>query len=176
MAVYETNLPGVGKKFEMDLDTEDEGRISLVIHNTGRREIFHKDSAEADAEKLFELTDEEARQFGTILEGAYFQPVRTQSVETLLDDETLLEWIEIQAGANLDGKTLLDSDLRQETGCSVLAIRRGRETFASPEPEFELQAKDTLVVLGPPEGVDKLIERCASSQTESNAPQGSGTE
>lgn len=158
MAVYETNLPGVGKKFEFDL--EEGARIVVVIHNTGRREIFHKDHEDADAERIFELTDEESRQFGTILEGAYFQPVSTQTVETLLDDETLLEWIEIEEGADLEGRTLVGSELRQQTGASVLAVRRGSQTFASPEPEFEFQAGDTLVALGPEEGITALVKKC----------------
>lgn len=170
MAVYETNLPGVGKKFEFDLDAHEGERLSVVIHNTGRREVFHKEDPDADGEKLFELTDEESRQFGTILEGAYFQPVSSQPVETLLDDETLLEWIEIQDGSDLVGRTLVGSNLRQETGCSVLAVRRGSETFASPEPEFEFEAEDTLVALGPVEGMRELIERCGA------ALEGSGTE
>lgn len=172
MAVYETNLPGVGKKFEFELESD--ARIVIVIHNTGRREIFHKEDKEADARKLFELTDEEARQFGTILEGAYFQPVGAQSVETLLDEDTLLEWVEIEQGAELAGETLVGSELRQETGVSVLAVRRGGETFASPDPEFEFQIGDTLVALGPSEGIAALVRRCGMHPGSEEEPSNQG--
>ncbi len=172
MAVYETTLPGVGKKFEFDL--EEDARLVIVIHNTGRREIFHKETEDADAEKLFELTDEEARQFGTILEGAYFQPVGTQTVETLLDDETLLEWVEVEDGAEIAGQTLVGSNLRQDTGVSVLAVRRGNETFASPEPEFEFDVGDTLVALGPEDGIAELVRRCGLTPGREDAPSDQG--
>jgi len=37
MTVYESDLPGVGKKFEVELD--DERRLVIVIHNTGKQEL-----------------------------------------------------------------------------------------------------------------------------------------
>ena len=40
MTVYESDLPGVGKKFEVDLD--DEATLVIVIHNTGKREVCHR--------------------------------------------------------------------------------------------------------------------------------------
>ncbi|MFC6837086.1 cation:proton antiporter regulatory subunit [Halomarina ordinaria] len=146
MTVYEADLPGVGKKFEVEL--EGESRLVIVIHNTGKRELFIRPEEGADSEKLFELSDRLARQVGTIMEGAYFQPIRTETIDTVLADDTLIEWAKVQSGSSLAGKTLAEARLRQELGVSVIAIQRGEETLTNPGAETEIHAGDTLVVLG----------------------------
>ncbi|AUV83669.1 potassium transporter TrkA [Salinigranum rubrum] len=149
MTVYESDLPGVGKKHEIELG--DGSRLVVVTHNTGKREVFRRADDDADSEKLFELPDQLARQVGTILEGAYFQPVRSQSIETLLGGDTLIEWVEIPEGSDLDGKTLGEADLRQETGANVIVVQRGDMTITNPGGDTELRAGDTLLAVGPRE-------------------------
>jgi TrkA domain protein len=146
VTVYESDLPGVGKKHEIELDGET--RLVVVTHNTGKREVFRRADADADAEKLFELSDPLARQVGTILEGAYFQPIRTEGVETALDENGVLEWVTITAGSPLDGATLGEADVRAETGASVIAVQRDAETVPNPDAEFQVAAGDTLVAIG----------------------------
>jgi TrkA domain protein len=149
VTVYESDLPGVGKKHEIELG--DGSRLVVVTHNTGKREVFRRVDEDADSEKLFELPDRLARQVGTILEGAYFQPVRSQSIETLLGGDTLIEWVEIPEGSDLDGKTLGEADLRQETGANVVLVQRGETTITNPGGDTELRAGDTLLAVGPRE-------------------------
>ena len=146
MTVYESDLPGVGKKHEIGLDGD--ARLVVVTHNTGKREVFRRADPDADAEKLFELSDPLARQVGTILEGAYFQPIRTEGVETALDENGVLEWVTVAAGSPLSGATLAEANVRAATGASVIAVQRGSETVASPEAEFRVEAGDTLVAIG----------------------------
>jgi TrkA domain protein len=154
MTVYETDLPGVGKKFEVELD--DDRRFIIVIHNTGRRELFVRDDPDADAEKLVELSDRLARQVGTIMEGAYFQPIRTDTIDTMLSEDTLIEWANVQADSPLAGKTLAETRLRQELGASVIAIQRDEETLTNPAPNTRIEPGDTLVVLGSKEACRQL--------------------
>jgi TrkA domain protein len=146
VTVYESDLPGVGKKHEIDLG--DGSQLVVVTHNEGRREVFLRPDPERDSEKLFELSDKLARQVGTILEGAYFQPVESQDVETLLGGDTLLEWIDVGEESPVAGVTLGESDLRAKTGASVVAIERGSDVIPSPGAETTVQAGDRLVVIG----------------------------
>ncbi|WP_336023985.1 cation:proton antiporter regulatory subunit [Halobellus salinisoli] len=146
MTVYESDLPGVGKKHEIDLP--DGTQLVVVTHNDGRREVFLRETSDSDSEKLFELPDDLARQIGTILEGAYFQPVQSQNIETLLGGDTLLEWVEVDADSPIVGQTLGESDLRAETGASVVAIERGQDVIPSPGGDTTIEAGDTLVVVG----------------------------
>ena len=159
MTVYESDLPGVGKKFEVELDGE--SRLVIVIHNTGKRELFLRESADADAEKLFGLSDRLARQVGTIMEGAYFQPIRTESIETVLSDDTLIEWVNVAPDSSLVGKTLAESRLRRDLGVSVVAIQRGEETIENPAADTDLRADDTLVVLGSRDACRRLDDAVA---------------
>ena len=149
MTVYESDLPGVGKKHEIELG--DGSRLVVVTHNTGKREVYRRQDEDADSEKLFELPDQLARQVGTILEGAYFQPVRSQSIETLLGGDTLIEWVEVPEGSQLAGKTLRETDLRQETGANVILVQRGDMTITNPGGDTELRVGDTLLAVGPRE-------------------------
>ncbi|RDI71796.1 cation:proton antiporter regulatory subunit [Halopelagius longus] len=146
MTVYESDLPGVGKKHEVELDGGE--RLVIVTHNTGRREVFLRPDPDSDSEKLFELSDQLARQVGTLLEGAYFQPVRTEEIETRLGYDTVLNWVEVGEDSPIAGKTLAESDFRNETGASVIAVERGEEVFASPGGDTRIEAGDTLVVIG----------------------------
>ena len=148
MTVYESDLPGVGKKFEVELD--DDERLVVVIHNTGKREVFRR--AGDESVKLFELTDQLSRQLGSILEGAYFQPVTTDKTETVLDEDTLLEWVKVVEGSDVAGRTLGELDFRNRTGATVVAVQREEEgTDSNPGPETTVRADDTLIVLGPRE-------------------------
>ncbi|MFP9060421.1 cation:proton antiporter regulatory subunit [Natrialbaceae archaeon A-chndr2] len=146
MTIYESDLPGVGKKYEVELNGGE--RLVIVTHNTGKREIFKKSEEGADSEKVFELSDRLARKVGTILEGAHFQPVQSKRVETMLADETFIEWYTLASGSPLAGKSLQESNVREETGVSIVAIQRDDELMSAPGPETVLEGGDTLVVVG----------------------------
>jgi TrkA domain protein len=151
MTVYESELPGVGKKFEVEIG--DGERLVVVIHNTGQREVFHKASEDADAERLFDLPDRLARQVGSILEGTHFQPVQTDRIETMLAEGTFLEWYGVEETAELAGTTIADANVRQRTGASIVAIERDEEVIPSPAPDTRIEAGDTVVVIGAREDI-----------------------
>jgi TrkA domain protein len=153
MDVTESDLPGVGKKHELDLGGE---AVVVITHNSGKRELYHRAEEDADSEKLLELTDRQARTLGTVLEGAYFQPVASDAVETLLAEGTLLEWYAVEADSPLVGETLESAAVGRDTGATVLAIQRDEEVIASPGPAAEVRPGDTLVVVGDRESCDRL--------------------
>ncbi|WP_255167624.1 cation:proton antiporter regulatory subunit [Natrononativus amylolyticus] len=146
MTIYESDLPGVGKKYEVELEGDE--RLVIVTHNTGKREVFLKPTENADSDKLFELPDRLARTVGTILEGAYFQPVQTDRVETMLSDETSIEWFSVSRDSELAGKSLAEADVRSRVGVSVVAIQRDDDVIAPPEPQTVIEPGDTLVIVG----------------------------
>jgi TrkA domain protein len=147
MDVTETDLPGVGKRFEVDIG-DDETAVVLV-HNTGRRELFVRPDPDADAEKLLDLADREARIVGSIMEGAHFQPVRTEDTATVIGENGIvLEWYTLPADAALVGQSIGEADVRQRTGVTIAAIERAGEVVQSPGPEFVFRSDDRLVVVG----------------------------
>jgi TrkA domain protein len=161
MAIYESDLPGVGKKFEIELD--DETTVVIVIHNTGKREIFRREN-DSDSVKLFELSDKMARQVGSILEGAYFQPIATDTTETMLGEDSLLEWVKVADCSDITGKTLEELDFRKVTDASVVSIQRDDDTESNPGPDTVIEADDTLIILGTREAC-RRVESLASGET-----------
>ncbi len=49
---------------------------------------------------------------------------------------------------SLAGKTLVDSNIRQETGCSVVAIRIGEKLLVGPDPTVPLSSSAELILIG----------------------------
>src|SRR5687768_16107395 len=73
MDVREHDLPGVGKKFAVT--TNDGDRLTIIIHNSGHREIYFFERGEDYPAYAVRMEDSEARKLGAILGGAFFQPV-----------------------------------------------------------------------------------------------------
>jgi len=145
MTVYETDVPGVGKKFEVEIGGDE--RLVVLLHHDGKRELFSKSDPDADAERLFSLSGQLAREVGAIMQGAYFQPVETDNVEVPLG-ESIIEWLDVDEDSPLVDKTLAESSVRQQTGASIIAIQRAAETIANPGPKETIAAGDILVTLG----------------------------
>lgn len=155
MTVYETEVPGVGKKYEVD--TDEQTRLVVLVHHDGRREVYLRPDEDADSEKLFSLTGKQARQVGSILEGTYFQPVELDEVTVPLGD-AIIEWIDVPPNSGIVEKTLRSLELRSQTGVSIIAIQRGEETVPNPDPEERIQADDILVTIGTRDEQAKLSD------------------
>lgn len=64
--------------------------------------------------------------------------------------------VEVRAGKNLLGKTLIELDIRAKYGCNVVAIRRGKELNVSPNAEDRLKPDDILIVIGSDDNISKF--------------------
>lgn len=61
--------------------------------------------------------------------------------------------MEVDRDAPLVGRSLQEAGFRRRHGVTVLAVCRGRQTFANPEPDMALAAGDVLYLMGTPEQV-----------------------
>jgi TrkA domain protein len=145
MTVYETDIPGVGRKFELEVD--DGVRIVVLLHHDGRREVFRRPTPDADSEKLFDLEARSARRLGSILSGTNFETVDVSELEVPLG-EAIIEWWEVDGDSPLSGATPGDAHVRRETCVSVIAAQRGEDTVPNPDPDFGIEPGDVLVTLG----------------------------
>ena len=155
MFVKEGELPGIGKKYS--IKTENGDTIVIVIHHTGKREIYYFEDENEEPTAVIELTDEEARTLGTILVGALFQPTSDEEKIGFLMKHLAFEWIKIPEGSFLAGKSLKELEIRKKYGVIVVAIIREENIIVSPSPLFPLQAGDTIVVVGSLENVKKFL-------------------
>lgn len=78
--------------------------------------------------------------------------------ETSLAAEKQIDLVQLPAG-NLAGQTLVKSDVRSETGCTILAVVRGEKKITSLDPEtFHFQEDDEIIVAGTDESIHKFEE------------------
>lgn len=152
MDVREHDLPGVGKKFA--IRTNDDERMTIIIHNTGHREIYHFKPDEDYPFFAIRLEDQEARKLGAILGGAFFQPPVADSMEMVLD-QLSVEWLRVEPGSQFDGRTVVETAMREKTGASIIAVLRNNRAIPNPQPQEVIQAGDTLMVVGDREQVSR---------------------
>jgi K+:H+ antiporter subunit KhtT len=142
----ETRLPGVGTKFTLRLDGG--GRLAVILHTDGKRELYyfrHADDEEPKA--VIVLDDDEARQLGAVIGGAYERPQIVEDLEMALG-ELLIEWEPVPDTSPWIGKTLAEVGFRAKTGITVIAILREPEPVTGAQPGDVLQRGDTLVTVG----------------------------
>lgn len=144
MTVYESDLPGVGRKYELETD---EGTLVVIIHHDGLREVYRRPTPDADAEKLFEVSIDKARQLAAVLQGTDFETVDVKALSAPLG-EAIIEWREVTADSDYVGQTLGEAHIRRETGVSVIAVQRANETHPNPPADFTMESGDILVTLG----------------------------
>jgi len=142
----ETRLPGVGVKY--GFRTAQGGRLSVIMHNDGQREIyFYRREDDDEPTAVIELHDDEARQLGAVIGGAYERPKIVEELEMALG-ELQIEWIPVPDSSPAIGRTLADCGLRARTGVTVIAILREPEPVSGARPEDTIQKGDTLVAVG----------------------------
>ena len=69
---------------------------------------------------------------------------------------------------NLAGKSLIKSDIRKDTGCSVLAIKCEDTMLVSPEPSRSLNLGEELILIGSPEGESDFSSKYEKKHTSSS--------
>lgn len=154
--IEETQLPGVGLRH--DFITRAGDRIGVISHRTGRRELLIYDRGDPDAcRDVVRLDEDEGHALAEVLGGSRVAEslgtMMQQSVEGLT-----IDWLPVDASWQCAGQTVAETRLRARTGVSIVAVVRGADTVAAPGPEFRLQDGDTLVVVGPPDGIkDALV-------------------
>jgi TrkA domain protein len=154
MEVREVDLPGVGKKFAVR--TNDDDRLTIIIHNTGHREIYSFKQGEDFPFHAVRLDDDEARKVAAILGGAYFQPAVAGDVDIILH-QLSIEWFKVPDTSRVSGRTIAESEIRRRTGASIMAILRDGNPIPNPQPDTRIVSGDTLVVIGSREQVNTFI-------------------
>ncbi|WP_028297644.1 cation:proton antiporter regulatory subunit [Olivibacter sitiensis] len=143
--VRESELPGIGKKYQIETSADD--NMVIVIHNDGRRELYRLDDEDNDTKCVMTMNDEEARQVAGIIGGLSFKPKALETIDVALND-LIIEWHKVEKNAAGSEKTIGELGVRQNTGASIIAAIKGDETVINPGPDYRITAGTTLVVAG----------------------------
>jgi len=160
MKIKTSDLPGIGKRYSFQ--TAEGDHLVAILHHGGHRELYHfSESDEDEPDFTIKFTDEEARQLGTILLGADYQPVADDRVELLLKN-IRIEWLNISPDSELANKKIIDSQIRTKTGVTIIGIQRGERMIGSPDAHEVILPGDVLMVIGTREQTRKLDSLCKS--------------
>jgi len=151
--VKETELPGVGKKYELYLD--EERSVSVLIKTSGEREIYYRERREDDYDKQFVLTDSQARTLGLFLVGAYYQPIAAQVSEETASGEHI-RWYSLTPDSGLIGNREDEVVIEEKTETTVLGLERDGEVRSVIEDDVVFEAGDRLIVVGTAEAHSEL--------------------
>jgi TrkA domain protein len=144
--VREARLPGVGVRYSF---TSARGtRLAVIHHNEGMSEIYVFASAgHREPQVVVQLDDDETRQLGAILGGAYERPTIVEELELALG-ELAIEWIPVPHDSPAIGHTLAECGFRARTGITIIAILREPEPVTGAQPGDIVEKGDTLVTVG----------------------------
>jgi TrkA domain protein len=161
--IHETALPGVGVRYE--LSTRVGVRLGVVSHRHGRRDLLVYDGADPDAAReSVRLTEAESTALAALLRGADRDggPDRATASPAAGRAQRIgrfaVDWVPVPAGSPYAGRTIGTAGVRSITGVSIVAVLRQDSVFPSPGPDFRLEAGDTALVVGTPDGVEALVE------------------
>lgn len=147
MNIRETDLPGIGKKFDVSARGGD--RLVLIVHDDGRRECYHFAHDDPDdIASVVTLDDDEARVVASIVGGMAYKPKMLETIEVALDD-LVIEWMKLEPDYACVGLSIGDLDVRRRSGATVIAlIRPNGDKWINPGPDVVLHADATLVAAG----------------------------
>jgi uncharacterized protein with PhoU and TrkA domain len=94
------------------------------------------------------IADAAAEIAEVVLRGGEPHPILTMVIQ---DAEETVERVVVSEGSSLEGKSLKESRIPEETGMWVLVIRRGNR-WMRPRPSTVLQAGDVVIASGYAEG------------------------
>ena len=160
--VTETELPGVGVRFEFKTDA---GRmVGVVVHQTGRRDlVVYDDRDPSRAESSVQLSEDEGHTLGELLGGSRVVEHLEDAAHQL--GELGISWITIDATSPLAGLTLAEASLRTRTGAGVVALVADTGSIPVPGGADRLQPGATAVVVGVPSAVEAATRLLASTAT-----------
>ena len=152
MEIYETPLPGIGVRYEFTAESGD--HVGVVVRRDGKRDIALYDRQDPDSCRgTMELSEGDAGKVAELLGGTNIT-ARLDSLKHMVEG-LAIEWITMPEGGGLTGKTIGDGHIRTATSASVVAVIRHDDAIPGPGPGFTLEARDTVLVMGSDDAVDK---------------------
>jgi TrkA domain protein len=157
--VSETPLPGVGIRY--DFVSSSGGRLGVLVHRTGRRDllVYSEDDPDAISARLG-LDPDDARTLAELL-GASRIAESLAAVQQDIEGLSI-DWVRIDDGAEWAGRTLSEAKVHTETGVSIVALIADDRAIAAPGADDVLAPGMTAVAVGTPEGLERLVARITS--------------
>ncbi len=143
--VVRTPLPGIGLR--LDFITAGGQRVGVIHRQNGGFELFVSRSDDPDLTAVsLELTVSEVATLTELFGGSVFS--HELSHLQAAAGGIAVDWLPIGAGTRYVERRLGDTELRAQTGVSLVAVIREGTAIPSPSPEFVFAAGDVVVAVG----------------------------
>jgi len=145
LEVRERDIPGVGMRYEIDLD--DHQTVMVLLHTNGRREIYYRDTQKSDDfERVFSLSDTQARALGLFSSARTTSRSRRSSAKSRRRADMSTGTRSIR-----DRRSTVSNERRSRLPTStgtLLAVERDDAVHSTIDDAFTFAAGDSLIVLG----------------------------
>lgn len=149
--ILETPLPGVGVRYSFESDNGNQ--IAVLHHHSGRQRVFVCRSGDPDAKsQVLDLTSDDSQTLADLL-GSARTVLQTDRIQQSVAGLTI-EWLVVPEASPATGQPIEKLDLGASTGVTVLAALRAGEVLRGPD--LQLEAGDTLVVVGRREAINRV--------------------
>lgn len=122
--------------------------VALMVKELGVKQVIAKAQSSQHAKILYKIGVDRVvfpeKEMGIKVANSLFAPC----LMDLIDLSPSYSILEIAVQKNWVGKTLLDLDIRQNYGISIIAVKREDMVEINVEPNYTLLKSDILVVVG----------------------------
>ena len=119
-------------------------------------EIVSRANFEKNVNTLHRAGSDFVMSYASMGSNSIFNIIEGQDVLVLAEGLNIFNH---KVNKSLDGKSLIQSDIRKDTGCSVMAIKCQDGMEVSPEPKRVLQTGEELILIGSPAGETDFISK-----------------
>lgn len=119
-------------------------------------QIISRANAERNVSTLHRAGADFVMSFAALGANTIFNYFQSSDIVMLAEG---LDIFKIPVPPGLYGKTLAQSRIRQETGCSVVAVKQNGETLVNPDPNQPLHSNNDIILIGTSEAEKKFIRK-----------------
>lgn len=146
----ETIRKSIGLLKEEDIVSVSQGKEVVVVSDLNALDYLTKNnylktvySLKQDLEYVIAQKKEIDEKFEEVLTGIINLSDRLQNLKPYHPVE-----IKVNESSHVIGRTIANLNFWQQTGATIIALRRGTQVTISPGPHFILQENDVLIVVG----------------------------
>ena len=137
---------------------EDDMNVYLTIYCRKLRpdiQVLARSTKESNTPRLHRAGADLVMSYATMGAGILFNDLR-KGGDLLMVAEGLYIF-RLQLPAHLSGQKILESQIRERTGCSVVALRRAGAMKLNPAPDTILMEADFLILVGTADAEESLL-------------------
>ncbi|MBN2338855.1 MAG: potassium channel protein [Acidobacteria bacterium] len=148
---------GIGQTPSIIVTThEDDLNVFLTIYCRRLRpdaQIISRASLDRNVKTLYRAGASRVMSYGTITSSTIVNLLRPESLVMLSENVSVFV---ARAGKRLRNRSLLQLSVREQTGCSIIAVKHDGGMTVNPEPSEILHEDDELILVGDTEALDRF--------------------